>query len=112
MKRLIKPSHNRQELVRVTPESANWGYVSFSVYQLAPGETITVSEDAKELCAVVLTGIVSAEAGGQTWNEIGGRKKAFDDATAHATFSRPVDQLAVSANNHTALPFGVAPTRG
>src|SRR5260370_34441357 len=112
MKRLIKPSHNRQELVRVTPESANWGYVSFSVYQLAPGETITVSEDAKELCAIVLTGIVSAEAGGQTWNEIGGRKTVFDDAAPHATYLRPGAKLTTTANSQDARPWRGAPRGG
>jgi len=90
MKLIIKPNTNRQQLVHVTPESANWGYVSFSVYQLAPGETVTISEAAKELCAIVLTGIVSAEAGGQTWNEIGGRTSVFDDAAPHAIYLPPV----------------------
>src|SRR5258708_4399171 len=112
MKLLIKPDNNRQQLVHVTPESANWGYVSFSVYQLAPGETITVSEDAKELCAIVLTGIVSAEAGGQTWNEIGGRKTVFDDAAPHAIYLRPGAKLTVTAKTETELALGGAPARG
>src|SRR5258708_12589895 len=108
MKFLIKPDNMPQQLVHVTPESANWGYVSFSVYQLAPGETITVSEDAKELCAIVLTGIVSAEAGGQTWNEIGGRKTVFDDAAPPAIYLRPGAKLTVTAKTET-HPALVAP---
>ena len=67
MKLQIKPDKNRQQLVHVTPESADWVYVSFSAYQLAPGETLTVTEDAKELCAIILAGIVSAKAGDQAW---------------------------------------------
>src|SRR5258707_15503342 len=103
MKLLIKPNNNRQELVHVTPESANWGYVSFSVYQLAPGETITVSEDAKELCAIVLTGTVSAEAGGQTWNEIGGRTAAFCDAPPHDPYLPPGAAITGSRPTETTL---------
>src|ERR1700693_5756041 len=43
MKLQIKPDKNRQQLVHVTPESADWGYVSFSAYQLAPGAKLTVT---------------------------------------------------------------------
>jgi 5-deoxy-glucuronate isomerase len=112
MKLLIKPDKNRQPLVHVTPESANWGYVSFSVYQLAPGETVTISEAAKELCAIVLTGIVSAEAGGQAWNEIGGRKTVFDDAAPHAIYLPPGAKLTVTAKTETELALGGAPASG
>ena len=112
MKLIIKPNTNRQELVHVTPESANWGYVSFSVYRLAPGETVTLSEAAKELCAIVLTGIVSAEAGGQTWNKIGGRTSVFDDAAPHAIYLPPGAKLTVTAETETELALGGAPARG
>ena len=112
MNLLIKPKRNSRELVHVTPESANWGYVSFSVYQLAPGETVTVSEAAKELCAIVLTGIVSAEADGQAWNEIGGRKSVFDDAAPHAIYLPPGAKLTVTAKTETELALGGAPASG
>ena len=64
MNLVVKPKKNSQEIVSVTPESAGWRYISFSAHQLAPGETLTFSDPANELCVVVLTGIVSAEADG------------------------------------------------
>jgi 5-deoxy-glucuronate isomerase len=112
MNLLIKPKKNSRELVHVTPESANWGYVSFSVYRLAPGETVTLTEAAKELCAIVLTGIVSAEAGGQTWNGIGGRTSVFDDAAPHAIYLPPGAKLTVTAKTETELALGGAPASG
>jgi len=112
MKLQIKPDKNRQQLVHVTPESADWGYVSFSAYQLAPGETLTVTEDAKELCAIILAGIVSAKAGDQAWAELGGRKTVFDDAAPYAIYLPPGTQLTVTAKIETELALGGAPAKG
>jgi 5-deoxy-glucuronate isomerase len=112
MNLLIKPRKDSQEIVRVTPESAAWGYVSFSVYQLPAGETLTLTEDAKELCAIVLAGTVSAEAGGQNWKEIGGRKSVFDDAAPYAVYVPPQTKLTVTATTETELAIGAAPAKG
>jgi 5-deoxy-glucuronate isomerase len=112
MKLQIKPDKNRQELVQVTPESAAWGYVSFSVYQLAAGETLTFAEDAKELCAMILTGTVSAEAGDQNWKEIGGRKSVFDEVAPYAVYVPPRTKFTVTARTDTELALGGAPAKG
>jgi 5-deoxy-glucuronate isomerase len=112
MNLLIKPAKNSKELVQVTPESAKWGYVSFSVHQLSAGETLTFSEDAKELCTIILTGIASAEAGGQTWKEIGGRKTVFDDVAPYAVYVPPRTKLTVTAETETELAIGGAPAKG
>jgi 5-deoxy-glucuronate isomerase len=112
MNLLIKPRKNSKEVASVTPESAGWGYVSFSVYQLPAGETLTFSEDAKELCAIILTGIVSAEAGGQAWHEIGGRKSVFDDEAPYAVYVPPHTKLTVTAKTETELAVGGAPAKG
>jgi 5-deoxy-glucuronate isomerase len=112
MKLQIKPDKNRQELVQVTPESAAWGYVSFSVYQLPAGETLTFTEDAKELCAMILTGTVSAEAGGQKWKDIGERKSVFADAAPYAVYVPPRTKLTVTAKTDTELALGGAPAKG
>ena len=112
MKLQIKPDKNRQELVQVTPESAAWGYVSFSVYQLPAGETLTFAEDAKELCAMILTGTVSAEAQGQQWKEIGERKSVFADAAPYAVYVPPRTKLTVTAKTDTEIALGGAPAKG
>ena len=112
MNLLIKPRKNSKEVASVTPESAGWGYVSFSAYQLPAGETLTFSEDAKELCAIILTGTVSAEAGGQVWQEIGARKSVFDDEAPYAVYVPPRTKLTVTAKTETELAVGGAPAKG
>jgi 5-deoxy-glucuronate isomerase len=70
MNLLIKPKKDSQQIVSVTPASAGWRYISFSAYQLAPGGTVTLLDDSNELCAVVLSGMVSARTEDHDWNEI------------------------------------------
>src|SRR5271157_1574307 len=77
MNLLVKPNNNSREIVSVTPQSAGWRYVSFSAHRLAPGESLTLSDDANELCAVILSGMASAKAGALEWNQIGGRKSVL-----------------------------------
>ena len=103
MNLVVKPKKNSQEIVSVTPESAGWKYISFSAHRLAPGETLTFSDSANELCVVVLTGIVSAQAEGLAWKEIGGRMSVFEDASPYAVYLPPRAKLTVTAKTETEL---------
>jgi 5-deoxy-glucuronate isomerase len=89
MKLLIKPKKNSQEIASVTPQSAGWRYVSFSAHRLAPGELFTLSDNANELCAVILSGIASAKTDDIEWQEIGGRKSVFEDSAPYAVYAPP-----------------------
>jgi len=44
MNLLVKAKKNSQEIVSVTPRSAGWRYVGFSAHQLAPEESLTLSD--------------------------------------------------------------------
>jgi 5-deoxy-glucuronate isomerase len=112
MNLIVKPNKNSQEIVSVTPESAGWKYISFSAHRLAPGEALTFSDSAKELGVVVLTGIVSAEAEGFTWKEIGGRKSVFEDASPYAVYLPPRAKLQVTAKTEAELAVAGGPAEG
>ena len=112
MNLLIKPRKNSQEIVSVTPQSAGWRYVSFSAYQLTSGESLTFSDDANELCAVILSGIVSAKTGGFEWNEIGERESVFEDAAPYAIYVPPRTELAIGAKTDTELAVARSPAKG
>ena len=112
MNLVIKPKKNSQEIVCVTPLSAGWRYVSFSAYQLAPGESLTLRDDAKELCAVILTGIVSAGTNDLGWKEIGGRKSVFEDAAPYAVYVPPRTELTITAETAAELGLAGAPAKG
>jgi 5-deoxy-glucuronate isomerase len=112
MNLLIKPQMASSEIASVTPQSAGWRYVSFSAYKLSPGETLSFSDSSKELCVVVLSGIVSAQTEGYDWKEIGGRMSVFEDASPYAIYLPPGTKLTVTAK--TEAEFGVAggPAKG
>jgi 5-deoxy-glucuronate isomerase len=112
MNLLIKPRKNSKEIVCVTPQSAGWRYVSFSAQTLAPGESLTFCEGAKELCAVILTGLVSAKTDGLAWEEIGGRKSVFEDAAPYAVYVPPRTVLTITAKTDTELALAGAPAKG
>lgn len=72
------PPDGKGTTLTVTPASAGWSYVGFSVVRLAAGETRSFLEEGRELCVVVLAGRVSAEAGELLAPSLGGRKSVFD----------------------------------
>jgi len=109
MNLLIKPQKDSQQIVSVTPASAGWHYISFSAYQLAPGGTVTLSDNSNELCAVVLSGIVSAQTEGHDWKEIGQRMSVFEDAAPYAVYIPPRGKLTITAKTNAEL--GVADGR-
>jgi 5-deoxy-glucuronate isomerase len=112
MNLLIKPNKNSKEIVSVTPESAGWRYVSFSAYLLTPGESLTFHSDSKELCAVILSGIVSARTDACEWEEIGGRMSVFEDTAPYAVYVPPRTKLTVTAKTDTELAVAGAPAKG
>jgi 5-deoxy-glucuronate isomerase len=112
MNLLVKPKKDSEEIVSVTPQSAGWRYVSFSAYQLTSGAALTFSDDANELCAVILSGIVSAKTSGLEWKEIGGRKSVFEDAAPYAIYVPPRTELAVDAKTDVELAVARSPAKG
>ena len=112
MNLLVKPKKDSEEIVSVTPQSAGWRYVSFSAHQLAPGESVTLSDDANELCAVILSGIASAKTDDLEWKEIGGRKSVFEDAAPYAVYVPPRTKLTVTAKTDAELALARSPAKG
>ena len=112
MNLLVKPKKSSQEIVSVTPQSAGWRYVSFSAYRLALGESLTLSDDANELCAVILSGMASAKSGAIEWKEIGERKSVFEDSAPYAVYVPPRTNLTITARTDLELAVAGAPAKG
>jgi 5-deoxy-glucuronate isomerase len=75
--RVIK-SNPADATVSVTPETAGWGHVGFSVLRLDAGEQREWTDDQRELCLVILSGSVAAELGEQRIERLGTRASVFD----------------------------------
>ena len=62
MKRHYRPNENSRFLLNVTPETAEWKYISFKVAQLVPGQTIEI-DTAMEEVLIVLESAMNAAVG-------------------------------------------------
>jgi 5-deoxy-glucuronate isomerase len=62
----------------VTPASAGWSYVGFSVLELPPGRVVSRRTEDTEVCIVILTGRVRISAGDQDFGLLGERESVFD----------------------------------
>lgn len=80
-----QPDENGK-IIDITPASAGWKYVGFKVFQLAPGQKITVDTGDREVCLVLLSGKATVRAGGETFAGIGERMSVFDDCKPYAVY--------------------------
>ncbi|WP_200969105.1 5-deoxy-glucuronate isomerase, partial [Janthinobacterium sp. Ant5-2-1] len=86
MSPLLVKARPGSTIVEVTPESAGWTHVGFAAHRLPAGESLQLDTGKRELCIVVLTGTVTVQAGGQTWENIGNRQSVFEDRSPYAVY--------------------------
>ena len=94
-------------VVKVTPESAGWGYVGFEVLRLPFGEAIERRADGEEICLVPISGTCSVVFESEAW-EIGGRKGPFD-GPPHALYLPPETDYRIEAAGELELAVCSAP---
>ena len=115
MSLLVKGARGR-DIVRVTPESAGWRYVGFSAHRLARGESLVQDTGARELCVVVLRGVVSVRTDGPLgqgdWREIGARSSVFDDLAPYAVYVPGGQSVAIAAHGDAEVALCTAPAAG
>jgi 5-deoxy-glucuronate isomerase len=87
---LIKPKTDQIDgiprTVDITPETAGWKYVSFSVYHLTQGQTLRGAADGRETALIVLSGIGRAELNGQSVGQLGERLSVFEEKPPYALY--------------------------
>jgi len=113
---LIKGRAAGRDIVTVTPASANWRYVGFSAHRLDPSQaaarSIAVGMQGREVCIVVLTGVVTISAGASAWREIGQRRSVFEPQSPYAAYL-PRDQYAeITAHTPAEVALCSAPASG
>ena len=95
----------------VTPESAGWTHVGFRVLKLAAGQVHRGLEAGREACLVVLSGVVSVEAGGEVHAGLGGRRNVFDGPAASIYLPAALP-YAVTAGTDAEVAVCTAPGTG
>src|SRR5437763_12355084 len=72
--------------VDITPETAGWQYVSFSVYHLTRGQTLRGAANGRETAVVALAGTGRAELNGQPVEQFGERLSVFENKAPYALY--------------------------
>ena len=87
---LIKPQTDQRDgilrTVEITPETAGWQYVSFTVYHLTRGQTLRGVANGRETAVVVLSGTGKAQLNGQSVEPFGERLSVFDNTAPYALY--------------------------
>jgi 5-deoxy-glucuronate isomerase len=84
-------------ILSVTPESAGWEYIGFEVLALAGGDTAERACGSRELCLVVISGVVHVASEHGEWLEVGGRTDPW---------SGPPDAAYLPPHSHVGLRAG------
>ena len=74
---LVKPDFSRPEYLTVTPHSAGWEHLSFSVIRLEKGESWQFDTAENELALTILGGSLDVRSNRGIWKCIGSRADVF-----------------------------------
>lgn len=111
-KLLIKPNYELKKIVEVTPETANWGYVGFKVYQLEKGQKITEYTNSNEVCLVLLSGKVNVNTKNEQFANIGKRMSVFEKIRPFSVYVPNNDRYTVEALTDVEMAVCEAPGKG
>jgi 5-deoxy-glucuronate isomerase len=106
---LIKSDYDSEIVIDVTPENANWDYLSYRVINLQAGGSYTHSTEGIEIALVPLTGAGTVRVGGETF-EIS-RKGVFEELP-HVLYVPPGHELTVTSETGFEFAVGGAPAEG
>ena len=106
---LIRSDYDQQVVIDVTPENANWDYLSYRVVNLNAGETYTHSTNNTEVAFVPLQGAGTITVSGQTFSIK--RQDVFSDLP-HVLYVPPKHEVAVSSDGAFEFAVGGAPAEG
>jgi 5-deoxy-glucuronate isomerase len=108
---LVKAARSGRTIARVTPESAGWRYVGFEAMSLPAGEAYAASTGAREVCLVVVSGLVTVRSGGLAWTRIGQRASPFEDVAPYAVYLPPGSDLEIAADTAAEVALCSAPAK-
>lgn len=105
---LVKPGTGAR-VHRITPQSAGWQFVGLEVLDLAPQEAVTVQQEGRELCLVILSGSATIDCGDAVWEKVGGRPSVFSDAAPGAIYIPAGSAATVTGDTAAELAVCSAP---
>ncbi len=83
---LRKPFGARGKVHDITPESAGWRYVGFSLYRLKAGDRAAEATGDREVILVMVEGKAAVTGAGPEWGVLGDRMDVFEKTPPHCLY--------------------------
>lgn len=109
---LVKPRATHGKVHDITPESAQWSYVGFGLYHLAPGETATEATGDREVILVLVEGKADISASGKSFGVLGERMDVFERIPPHCVYVPNDSDWTATAQMACTLAVCTAPGKG
>ncbi|MDZ4136992.1 MAG: 5-deoxy-glucuronate isomerase [Paracoccaceae bacterium] len=109
---LRKADRSAGKVHDITPQSAGWGYVGFTLYRLAPGETATEATGGREAILVLVEGRAQIRGAGQDFGEQGKRMSVFEKLPPAAVYIPSGSDWQATATTDCTLAVCTAPGQG
>ncbi len=104
-----KPFGRHGKVHEITPQSAGWRYVGFSLYKLRAGESVGEITGSNEVILVVVEGKIAAWAAGTDWGVLGDRMNVFEKTPPHCLFVPPNEEWSFVAETDCTVAVCSAP---
>ena len=108
---LRKPFGNHGKVHEITPTSAGWRYVGFSLYRLRAGETVAEATGDREVILVMVEGKARLSGAGRDWGVLGDRMDVFEKTPPHCLYLPNGTEWTAAAETDCTLAVCSAPGR-
>jgi 5-deoxy-glucuronate isomerase len=109
---LKKPFGARGKVHEITPASAGWRYVGFSLYRLRTGDTAMEVTDGNEVILILVEGKARVTAAGQDWGVLGDRMDVFEKTPPHSLYLPNGTEWSATAETECTFAVCAAPGHG
>jgi 5-deoxy-glucuronate isomerase len=109
---LLKPFGRHGKVHEITPASAGWRYVGFSLWRLRPGETAAEATGDREVILVMVEGKARLSGLGRDWGVLGERMNVFEKTPPHCLYLPNGADWAATAETDCVIAVCSAPGKG
>ena len=109
---LRKPCGTHGKVHKITPVSAGWRHVGFSLYRLREGETAAEATGGMEAILVMVEGRARFTASGRDWGELGERMDVFERTPPHRFYFPNGESWEAVATTGCTIGVCLAPGQG
>ena len=109
---LRRPFGAHGKVHEITPASAGWRYVGFSLHRLRQGETAAEATGATEVILVMVEGKAAFTAAGQDWGILGARMDVFEKTPPYCLYIPNGADWTATAETECVIAVCAAPGKG